>query len=316
MYQINCAEIKNQPETLIVPPIPVVSLFYGPNVANFQVLARPISHTGPVVECNDKGEAKVTMLITHSDPKISFATDLLDKSGNALSNQVLQSYESTPHGVDITFIVRVPENGNYALALYSNEQDTSSNTFVPFCYYLVHSKAQNENLGKFPSIPNDIVGVILPNFHDLSLIFKHTYPTADSDVKRGFLKTDEEGEIILVFNHEQPLTILSDFHSSTQSVSFNQYTSVQTIGLTTAVQVRTPSKECGNASPFVLKVYAAEISNTQQIPSMYVAIVYPFSADIKVDPFPQSPTKSWGPTTTTTTKFIFCCTFSKKYTSK
>ena len=299
IYQLNCDSISSLPKTKIIPPIPVINLFYGPNVAYSHLIARPVSHTGPIVECTTRGEAKVALHVTCTDSRIAFTQDLFDASGSSepLPRRVLRSYERTANGLEISFHVRVPKNGNYALALYSNLDNIGTGSFVPFCYYLVSSKVQTDAIDDFPAVPNDIIGPIYPSFEELFLNFKSGVPSKMSEWKNGMVKTDEVGEAILILGHKRPLTVLTEFHCSVETASLNSFSCVASTGLMTCIIVRIPSKEYANV-PFLLKIYASGILHSQQIPSVYVAIILPHGNTSHMEPanqFLQSPSRCWGP---------------------
>ena len=260
------------------------------------MIARPISHPGPIVECTSKGEAKVVMNITAADSNVAIAHDLFNASVSqkAVRHRVIQSYEKTALGIELTLHIRVPQNGNYALAIYSNIENIGSGTFQPFCYYLVSSKDQCDVMDSFPVVPNDVIGAIYPAFSELSLTIEGCLPSKMIDWKHGMVKTDDDGEVMLFLGHEKPLTVLADFSSTADSQSLNKFLCVSTIGKTTCIVARTSSKDYGIV-PYLIKVYAADVGVTQQIPSVYTVIVIPHSANITAEEFFESPSRAWGP---------------------
>ena len=297
LYQIDCAATgKIPPGCKAYPPFPIISTFYGPSVRNSQYIARPVSHTGPLVECDAKGEAKVVMTVTAEDPRIAFANDLYDASParKVISRRVINSMDKTPGNLEITFYIRAPSKGNFALALYSNADDTFSGSFLPFCYYLVKSMNQKEALGDFPEIPNDVVGPIFPKFQESSMRFRFCHPDSNCEWKTGNLYSDEEGECIIGFEHSHPITLIADLSPFDTNENLNSYINVQTTGLITCVIIRTPSKKFGKAG-FLLKIYAAEASHDQSIPSVFVGLVYPSGESLDPETFPLSPIRAWGP---------------------
>ena len=292
LYQINCSEITTTPTITPKPPFPAVNMFYGISALNAQLVARPISHPGAVVDCNENGEACVVINAVAKD--ISFSHDLLDTSipARLLQNYVLYSREDDT----VTFTVRTPKRGNYALALYSNVDDTSSNKLTPFCYYLVTSSKQNQEVGGFPSVPNKLVGCIQPSFDALSLDNILCHPADGNNWKSGILHTDCDAECCIVFSHSKPLTIIAELMSA--EIDHSDYTSVETNGRTTAVTIRAPVQD-----PCSLKIYAAELSQAMNLPSVYVAIVFSKPQHATLSPLPQCSIRTWGPAGITAVKY-------------
>lgn len=296
LYQIDCAATgKPAMNCKVFPPFPNISSFYGPSVFNSECIARPVSHTGPIVECDENGEAKVIIKVTAEDPKIAFAHDLFDStsSKNAINHRVICSYDKSPTVFQITYFIRAPSKGNFALCLYSNIADTSVGSFVPFCYYLVNStKAVKSD--DFMKIPNDVIGPIHPNFQEANLRFRFCHPEALCEWKIGKLTSDTDGDCILGFEHPQPITVMADLSCPHATESLNDYVNVQSTGLLTCIVIRTPSNKYENAL-FLLKIYASEGAPKGNIPCVYVTMITPGKEKLDVEAFPQSPSKCWGP---------------------
>ena len=254
------------------------------------MIAQAVSHLGPIVDCDENGEAKVVISVVSKDKDIAFTHDLFDTSipPQPLPHHAVQSHNGQSN--QITFIARTPKPGNYALALYSNVDDTSSSGFSPFCYYLVTSKKQKAENSKFPPIPNKTVGFLQP-FMDLSLNVKSCYPSDKCDLKNGILGTDDEGECCIVLSHSQLLTVIVEL-SDDQSV-FNEHTCIETTGTLTSITVRPPASHLGMA--YCLKIYAAELDQSKNLPSVFVGLIFSHVKQNDIPPFPQCPLKTWGP---------------------
>ena len=252
-----------------------------------------------MVECNERGEATVVISVVAKDRNISFTHDLLDSStpGRLLPKCVVHSFDVDNSGLtNLTFVIRTPKPGNYALSLYSNVDDTSSTTFTPFCFYLVNSiKQKQENL-EFPQVANKLVGRIQPSFDTLGLDIVSCYPADINNWKTGILHADNNGECFLLLTHSKPLTIIAELSSA--QTDYNDFTSVETTGRITAITIRTPVQD-----PCCLKIYSADIHQTANLPSVYVAITLPTLLKGPILPLPQCPVRIWGPSAITSIKY-------------
>ena len=267
------------------------------------MVARTKSHKGARIECDENGEATVVLSVVAKDKNIAFTHDLYDSAypTNSLTDRVVHSHSDHNGLTEVTFFVRVPRPGTYALALFSNVGDTSSTTFTPFCYYLLTSTKQKQESAQFPRIPNKIIGRLQPGFNELSLDFKSCHPQDRCDWRTGILRTDDNGECCLFLSHSTPLTVVVEFSSHVDN-EFSDYASVETTGNSTAVSVRPPVHEIGN-SPCCLKIYASKINQSGNLPSVYVGIVFASATNPKVLSFPQCPIRTWGPAGITSLKY-------------
>ena len=295
-YQINCQVIRPLSKTFLRPPFPVIDSFYGISVPNYQLVARPVSHRGAVVECNENGEAKIVMKVAKNDGYVSFSHTLYEASAvpakSLPKGWVIHSFEETSSQTNVVFVLRTPKPGNYALALYSNANDTSSNTLVQFGYYLVISQKQTKKNTKFPDVANGLVGRIQPRFDSLHLDVASIQPnTKNNSWKSGILHTDMTGELTIVFKHSEPLLLSTKLSSSIQDDHF-EYVSAETTGKVTAITIHPPNNDI-----CCLHVYAAPIDHTESLPSVFVAMIHPNYSyqKTKISKLPQCPIAMWGP---------------------
>ncbi|XP_076823906.1 uncharacterized protein LOC143469916 isoform X2 [Clavelina lepadiformis] len=300
LYQINCQSVKQiRNNSLIQPPLPIANGQYGPYLGDVGLLAVSMSHPGPVVECDQKGEAKVVFTLTESWKNASFTQELCDVkhgSTSALNGWVLHALNQKGNSKEVIFHIKAPTNGNYLLTLYHNWDQfaEAKNTFSAFCQYLVVSRMQvDSNKGNpFPEIPNGRLGSIQPDFNNANLELVSGSPLL-GEWRSGIMKTDAHGECRLLFKHQEPLTFVANLTSSNSTSSLDEYCAVETTGSYTAITVRAPVQLCGQVS-FALRIYAALLDQTQNIPSVFTALVIPASVH-PVKPLPQAPTRSWGP---------------------
>ena len=294
LYQIETPEegINFEYEN-IRPPIPKARVSFGPNILTFLKIARPLSHTGPVIECGVQGEAKVVFLTFGNNTSLNF--DLIPaKGGPPLRQRVLQSVDQLFDKKVIAFYIRTPSVGNYCFIVYSNAGLPSPKSYKPFCYYLVSSKQQAGSAEPFPKISNDLVGRIYPTYADLNVTVA-CYPNSESAWKNGLLSTDENGECILEINHVEPLHMVADLvPSDLPTKNIAHYTSVETTGRTTCIIVRTSSAHFGEI-PFILKLYGKQVESGRRLPCFFVAMVFPSAPGIQCQSFPQSPVRCFGP---------------------
>ena len=296
-YQINCSEIKFPPTSHVHPPFPAIDSFYGISVLNYQLIARPVSHHGAVVECNENGEAKIVMKVAKNDRNVSFSHTLYDASAvpakSLPKGWVIHSFEEISSQTNVVFLLRTPKPGNYALALCSNnERDYLSNNFSPFCHYLVISRKQTKTNEKFPDVANGLVGCIQPHFESLGLDIISVHPQTKNNWKAGILHTDMTGELIIVFKHSEPLWFLANLSSSSES-HHREYVSVETTGKVTAITIRPPVHES-----YCLQVFATSLSQGENMLTVFVAItglnsLIPLKK--KASSLPQSLNEAWGP---------------------
>ena len=300
-YLINCANVASKAERIVHPPFPIINSSYGINIVSSQLIALPLSHAGPIVDCDEHGQVSITFKVVSKESDIHFAHDLLDSSLNSrnqakiLPSCIVHSIYKRFGEKEMSLFLQVPQPGNFALALYSNYKNPSSNAFSPFLFYLISTR----NLRQVPNIilppvPNCKIGVLQPGFDNLSLTIKSCYPANRCSWETGIFNTDVSGECIVIFSHPNFITVIAEL-STAKCDDLSSYATVETTGRISAITVRPPVQINKSNNLFCLKVYAAELDRTRSLPSVYVAFIFAQGEDGASDPLPQSSLRSWGP---------------------
>lgn len=289
IYQITCSEV-NLANGSCKPPFPIVNESYGPNLTTSEFGLKPVSHTGPNVECDERGEATVVMTTSGSAEDCVFSGDLRDAESSVQENSVVHTVVESSSENRLIVYVRPPQKGNYALTLYSNMKSHDGKTLTSFCHYLISSqKLRASKTEPFPQVPNGKLGVLQPAFSKVGLMLRSCMP--QNTTSYHWLEPDKHGECMFVFQHTQPLSFMVNL--ATHSSSFNDYALVQTDGKHTVVIARVPpALEDGKV--LRLKVFAAPSDQARDIPSVYTSFIACKNANPDAQPWPQVPSRVWG----------------------
>ncbi|XP_078489685.1 uncharacterized protein LOC100176689 isoform X2 [Ciona intestinalis] len=278
-YQINCSDKKTYPNDQswsAVPPFPNSSSYYGPGKQVSELNMTAVSHKGPVVQCDENGEAKVVMQLPKGKVGLKFTKSLFsvfDDKDSMDSFLVHTTFERNKENV-VVFRVRTPTYGNYCLKLYQKtisdaEYDKS---FDHFCSYLVVSQKQKigENALPFPDIGAHQLGKCLPNYDTVGLSILSHSPKNDDLIQEACIDADSTGQCFISFSHQEPLTFSSDLLSAASLPSMNDNVLIETTGQETVFRIKIPASN-PKLAPVVLMVYAAKSNGS--IPAVYKMLI-------------------------------------------
>nr|XP_026694483.1 hillarin-like isoform X2 [Ciona intestinalis] len=277
-YQINCSDKKmsNDQSLSAVPPFPNSSSYYGPGKEVSQLNMTAVSHKGPVVQCDENGEAKAVLQLPKGKVCLKFTQSLFsvfnDKDGMK-SFSVHTIFERNKRNV-VVFRVRAPTYGNYCLMLYQKTiSDAEDNKPLNhFCSYLVVSQKQKkgENALPFPDIGADQLGKCLPNYDTVGLSILSHSPKNDDLIQEACIDADSTGQCFISFSHQEPLSFSSDLLSAASLPNMKNNVLIETTGQETVFRIKIPASN-PKLAPVVLMVYAARSNGS--IPGVYKMLI-------------------------------------------
>nr|XP_026693620.1 hillarin [Ciona intestinalis]XP_026693621.1 hillarin [Ciona intestinalis] len=283
LYQINCDVVKRGNYD-VTPPFPKVTSYYGPGLLSQQCGIETLSHNGPIVDCDVSGVAEVVVRLP-SNGDVTFTQDLHDAtSANPLPDHSFHSIHVNGGWCEVTFLALPPSNGCYTLTLYISTNNDGK--YSSFCHYLVNSKVARGEV--FPAVPNCRVGDIGASLVGMKLV--SSCPADIKDVTSGFVSNLIHGDLTITFNHAEPLLIIANLSTTNDETS---EVLIETSGFSSTLVVRPPIK--WNQNFVLLKVYAARIDKTQNIPSVFNVLMKFEKDSITPTPLHHPPTHIWGP---------------------
>lgn len=298
IYQIN----SNMNPTFKMDPMPLfpkVCTFFGLNPVAYQLGITRGKPVDSVVKCDALGEGRLQLTFEAADEdapvgdeKYEFVQNLYDAeslSDVPIADRVLQCVTRKGKHIIVNFLVRAPVEGNYALIIYVNAQKRTKPNFVALAHYLVSfrppGKISNPFDG-FPHIKQGKVGPVQPNFDLAECKLVGVFPPELNDVHNGWLLTDEFGEAMLCFEHDEPMSFLAE------KVDNDVESLIECTPKYSFITIRSVPRE--NKKVFYYKIYAGKMGNTEKIPHVYTLFVIVNKPSKRSLPLPKCPSYYWG----------------------
>lgn len=295
LYQINCPKLtttKFSPKNLkdikvseIYAPFPVVNMPWGPPANPDLIRVIPVSHSSPVISCDEEGEATVLMETIGENDSLFFLAQLASVGSgainNALSNRVVHFKTVTTEGRRlVVFRMRTPVTGTYSLTLYQRSSDgqQQESEFTGFCNYLVVSHAQSKPAPPYPPVPNGTLGPVEYYCQQLGISpvvsGKLTQKLAgvSYDSASAWIEPDKNGEAFVSFDNLQPMNVLVDMQGTDPTADVPNRVIIQNLHKKTIIAVRPPERT-ENGKEYVVKIYASPLIVTSGIPTVFHCIV-------------------------------------------
>jgi len=290
-YQINCARVKES-NRLLKPPFPLIDSSYGPNPRMREIGVKPVTHAGPFAECDERGEVAIVMLAKRNPDDFSFSRELRDTDSVMYNGHVIHTIVDAEMESRLILYVRAPRNGNFSLTLYSSAHATDDEVLKAFCHYLICSRKLSEDAATdpYPEVKGGRLGPVQPCYNDLEISI-HSYSPSSCEGAH-WLKSSALGEYSITFRHNHPLLWSASLMSS--SAAYDDFVMLRTDGNFSTVAVRTPTNIV-DRMVLLVKVYAAPLGQFEQVPAVFIAFVTCRKSKQTLYPWPQSPTRMWGP---------------------
>ena len=288
LFQINwfetskCGSLKL---SRFIPPFPQSSSYYGLLVDSYEIGIRKWEPNNAIVECNSNGEAEVRILV-ENHPYIEFSHELQTHDGLILNSRCLQFSRSIRWNptkenlLSVIYTLRLPRNGNYSFTLFEN-RTKESNSLKAFFNFLIIARSITNDIGPFPSLKSGLTTKLgLRSTNNFLINLKQVYPKQIN--KTGIYHSNDQGEVVFVFNHSKELKIATEMDNSKMSciVSVLKH---QTI---LAIRVNTVGE-------YFFKMFASAVTGENNLPLVFSCLVKTVQLTGVSQPYPNSPT-NWG----------------------
>jgi len=292
IYQLNCDEHESTPESDFRPLFPKICSYYGFSQHGFEIGLAKVTPIDSLISCDKYGEGKVTVLYSKPESKeefIEFAHSLYPSESEQtkpLKDRILQSVSYRDNRFLVTFRIRLPNEGNFALILYFN-RNKQIPRFTDFAHYLVSWRKNTfPNNPSFPKLPGGKLGPISPNFEKLSLRLVGVFPAESNDINDGCLNVNESGEGMICFEHSEPVAFM------VEKVDEMVESMIECTQFYSFITVRVQPKD--TRKTFLLKIFGSKVNKVDGIPQVYQFMVFADKPAKRSQHLPLCPVYYWG----------------------